>query len=311
MEIYRTASDINEHKPSAIALGFFDGLHIGHTELIKRCVEFAKESGLSADVFTFRDHPKNILGGNILIPRLITEADKLFGLENLGVDRVFDFDFTDDFHAMTPEGFARDLLKGLFSAEAVFCGFNFHFGANASGNPDTLKELGRAFGFETQVLEPVYISGRLVSSSLIRRCINSGDVEPAGRLLGRDYVLSGNVVKGRGLGRLFQFPTANFFPDESMTLPAYGVYVTETLVDGTLYPSISNIGVSPTIDDSTAVRVESYILDKEISLYGKNIKVYFKKMLREERHFEGTEALKRQISADTEYARRYFYTLNQ
>jgi len=311
MEIFRTTTDISNPRPSAIALGFFDGLHIGHTVLIKRCVACARERGLSADIFTFRDHPKNVMGGETLIPRLMNESDKLKGFYDLGVDRVFDFEFSDDFHLMTPEDFAGELLKEAFSAEIVFCGFNFRFGADASGDPEMLTELGLAYGFETKILDPVYVSDRIVSSSLIRRCINSGEVEPAGRLLGRDYALRGVVEKGRGLGRTFRFPTANFFPDDSMTLPAYGVYVTETQIDGENHPSITNIGVAPTLREFNAVRVESHLLDRDISLYGKKIKVFFKKMLRPEMRFANEEALKRRMAADAEQARQYFIINNR
>jgi len=311
MEIYRAIEDIDKRKPSALALGLFDGLHLGHTALIKSCVEYARGNGLSADIFTFRYNPKNVLEGELLIPRLMTESEKLLGFQELGIDRVFDFNFTDDFHTMSPERFARELLKDAFSAEAVFCGFNFSFGANASGKSDTMKELGQAIGFETHVLDPVYVSDHLVSSTLIRRCVNSGDIEPANRLLGRDFSLSGIVKKGRKLGRVLEFPTANFTLDAEITVPAYGVYVTETLADAVLHPSVTNVGIAPTIKDMSSMHVESHILDKNLTLYGKKIKVHFKKRLREERFFDSKEALQRQIVADAESARQYFYALNR
>ena len=306
MEIYQSVDEINEQKPSAIALGFFDGLHLGHTALLTECVEFAKEHGLSADVFTFRDHPKNIMSGKMLIPRLMPEPEKLDRLKVLGVDRVFDFDFEDHFHTMPPEDFAKTLLADAFCAKAVFCGFNFRFGANAAGTPGILKQIGEGIGFDTFIMDPVYVAGRLVSSTLIRRCINSGDVEPAGRLLGREYSLSGIVEKGRGLGQGFGFPTANFYPDMDMTLPAHGVYITETAADGEIYPSVSNVGICPTIKIEGSLRIETHLLDRDIDLYGKVITVLFKKMLRKERRFEGEEALKKQIAADAFAARQYF-----
>ena len=306
MEIYRTSSDIKEKRPSAVALGFFDGLHIGHTALISKCVGFAKERGLSADIFTFRDHPKNILSGKMMIPRLMSENEKLIMLSALGVDRVFDFDFADHFHTMEPGEFAGILLSDAFSAEAVFCGFNFRFGADAAGTPDALRAYGETYGYETYVMDPVYVADRIVSSSLIRRCVNSGDVEPAGRLLGREYSLNGVVEKGSGRGRGFGFPTANFFPADDMTIPANGVYVTEAVIDGDTYPSVSNVGVCPTVKDDSSLRIETHIIDTDINLYGKEIKVCFIKMLRRERRFDSEKALKRQIASDTESARRFF-----
>ena len=306
MEIYRSVEEIIERRPSAIALGFFDGLHLGHTALIEECVGFAKQRGLSADVFTFRDHPKNVMSGEMLIPRLMSEKEKLERLSMLGIDRVFDFNFSDFFHTLLPEDFAQKLLLDAFSAEAVFCGFNFRFGADAAGNPEKLRELGEKYGFDTYIMDPVYVAGRLVSSSLIRRCVNCGDVEPAGRLLGREYTLTGLVEKGRGLGQDFGFPTANFFPDKEMTLPPHGVYITEVYTGGERHPSVSNVGVSPTIKAVGAVRVETHLLDQHIDLYGKEIIISFSKMLRKERRFDSEEALIRQITTDAGSARQYF-----
>ena len=311
METCRSTSDIKAPAPpSAVALGFFDGLHLGHAALVSRTVGFARANGLSACVFTFREHPANVMNGRLIVPRLLGEGEKLNRLAALGVDRVYDFDFADGFHTMPPGDFASDLLKGAFAAEAVFCGFNFRFGAEAAGDTAALKGFGDVFGFGTHVLDPVYIAGRLVSSTLIRRCVNSGDVEPAARLLGRDFSLGGRVEAGRGLGQSLGFPTANFHPAPDLTLPAHGVYVTETRVDGAPRPSISNIGVAPTIVSGGALRVETHLLDSNPSLYGKEIEVCFKKMLRKERRFENEGALKRQIASDTETARLFFATKN-
>ena len=306
MEVCRSLEEIVSRRPSAVALGFFDGLHIGHQTLIAQCVALAKGRGLSACVFTFSEHPKNVMGGKLSVPRLQTEKEKLERLSAFGVDRVFDFDFADGFHAMSPESFAQSLLKEAFSAEAVFCGFNFRFGAEASGNTEALREYGKKFGFETHVVDPVYVSGKLVSSSLIRHCVNSGEADAASMLLGRDYGLSGVVEKGKKLGREFGFPTANINPAEGMALPAYGVYVTATLANGTLYPSVSNVGVNPTVSEGVPVRVETHLLETDISLYGEEITVFFKKMLREERRFENEKALFAQIATDAESARAFF-----
>jgi len=306
MEIYRSLSEITVRRPSAVALGFFDGLHPGHVELITRTVTFANARGLSADIFTFREHPKNVMSGRMAVPRLLTGTEKLERLSALGVARVYDFNFADGFHTMPPEVFARSLLKEAFCAEAVFCGFNFHFGAEAAGDTAALKGFGEAFGFDAWVIEPVYAGDKLVSSSLIRSEVSSGDVESAALMLGESYTLSGVVEEGQKLGRTFGFPTANILPDPELTLPARGVYVTETLVDGRRYSSVSNVGVNPTVSEENAVRIETHLLDTNQELYGENITISFKKMLRTERRFESADALTRQIAADAESARRYF-----
>ena len=306
MEKYQSLNEIKARRPSAVALGFFDGLHPGHTELISRTVAFAEAHGLSADVFTFREHPKNVMSGRLAVPRLLTENEKLERLSSLGVDRVYDFNFADGFHTMPPEVFAHSLLKEAFCAEAVFCGFNFHFGAEAAGDTSTLKKFGEALNFATWVIDPVYVEGRLVSSSLIRRNINDGDVESAALLLGKSYTLCGRVEEGRKLGHVFGFPTANITPDPELTLPAHGVYVTETFVNGSRHQSVTNVGVNPTVCDKNAIRIETHLLDANPELYGQNIHVSFRKMLRTEQRFETEEALTRQIAADAASARLYF-----
>ena len=306
MEIYHSLAEVTKRTPAAVALGFFDGLHHGHTTLISGCVQFAKERALSADVFTFKDHPKNVMRGEILVPRLLTEGEKLERLAALGVDRVFDFDFADHFQTISPEDFAQIFLAEAFSTVAAFCGFNYRFGAGAAGNPKTLQAFGETYGFETHVIDPVYIGGQLVSSTMIRRCINSGDVESAGRLLCRAYALKGVVEKGRGLGHSFGFPTANFFPARDMTLPARGVYITEAFSDGLCYPAVTNVGIAPTVNAEDPVRVETHLLDQDLDLYGKEITVNFIKMLREELRFDSKEVLKKQIASDVTAAGRFF-----
>jgi len=306
MELYNSTDEIKERRLSAVALGYFDGLHLGHAALISECVAFAEDRELSADVFTFNNHPKNVMSGEMQVPRLMPEQDKLSHLSTIGINRVFNFDFADNFHTMPPEEFASKLLVDAFAAKAVFCGFNFRFGADQAGDPEMLTEFGKKLGFRTYIIDPIYVGDHLASSTLIRRCINTGQIDSAGRLLGRDYVLRGTVDKGSGLGRDFGFPTANFYPDKEMTLPALGVYITETLANGVTYPSVTNVGVRPTIDDDSPVRVETHLLNADLTLYDKEIAVFFKKMLRKEYRFEDEEALKQQISADAANARAFF-----
>jgi len=306
MEIFRNLSSIGTRCSSAVALGFFDGLHIGHIELISSMITYAQEHRLSADIFTFSDHPKNAMSGTLAIPRLMTEAEKLDRLAALGVDRVFDFDFAHGFHTMSPDFFAHMMIKESFSAEAVFCGFNFRFGADAAGDPKTLRELGRLYGYKTFVIKPVHLDGMLVSSSVIRRSINSGDAVTAGFMLGKDYSMTGVVEEGRRLGHTLGFPTANITPDPQLTLPALGVYVTEVYAKGSRYRSVSNVGVNPTVASGNAIRLETHLLGEDIELYGETITVFLKKMLRAEQRFDNEEALKLQISSDVEAAKNYY-----
>ena len=352
MNVFENKSEVGALAPVSLALGFFDGLHIGHQQLIARCREDAGRSGRACAVFTFRENPRNVMAGRTVVPRLQTRAEKLAQLEKLGVEYVFDFAFEDGFHTMPPQAFAQELLAVCFHAEAVFCGFNFRFGKNAAGDADTLIELGGRFGYGVHVLDPVRVptghddghsgvachgggpigaachgdspsgavvspegvlcapwragaSGPTVSSTLIRGLIAEGRIEEANALLGRPYALSGMAVKGNGIGRTLGFATANFEPDPAMALPALGVYVAETLLDGVPHPSVLNIGKRPTVGGDR-VLVETHLLDLDWELYDQELTVRFLKMLRAERKFESLQELRDAVAHNKSEAEAWF-----
>ncbi|MDR1796155.1 MAG: riboflavin biosynthesis protein RibF [Clostridiales Family XIII bacterium] len=319
MEIYTRIRDIRNIAPSSVALGYFDGLHIGHRTLISKCLEDAEKHGRLGAVFTFREHPKNVLAGRIAVTRLLSPEDKHRALAEMGVDCLFELPFEAGFHQMPPEVFARDLVAGAFHARAAFCGFNFHFGKNAAGDADSLIDFGEAWGYQTYVLDPVHIrtekgvpTTQTVSSTLIRERIKSGRVEEAGRLLGGAYSLSGVATPGKQLGRMLGFPTANFPLSPAMTPPAPGVYITRTAVAfeagacPAVFPSVTNVGVNPTTDQPHGAMVETHLLDWDGELYGKALRVQFLRMLRPEQKFENLDALKAAIAKNAQEARDYF-----
>ncbi|MCL2493251.1 MAG: bifunctional riboflavin kinase/FMN adenylyltransferase [Clostridiales bacterium] len=332
MKIYEKESEIGALPMTSLALGFFDGLHIGHQQLIARCREDAKRSGRACAVFTFRENPRNVMAGRTVAPRLQTRIDKHAMLEKLGVEVLFDFAFEDGFHTMPSQVFAQELLVRRFRAQTVFCGFNFRFGKNAAGDADMLIELGQHLGYGVHVLDPVrmtvgdnpealsanntpgvsaketatpYSSGPTVSSTLIRQLIAEGRVEMAADLLGRPYALSGTAVRGNGLGRTLGFPTANFKPDSDMALPAFGVYAAKTLLNGISHPSVLNIGKRPTVDGDR-ILAETHLLDMDRELYGEELTVCFLKMLRAERKFESLQELRDAIAQNKREAEDWF-----
>jgi riboflavin kinase/FMN adenylyltransferase len=215
---------------------------------------------------------------------------------------------------MTPAAFAKDLLRTTFGAQAVFCGFNFHFGARAQGDPDLLRTLGARAGFETYVTDRVEVNGQPVSSTRIRALIEKGRVEEANTLLGTDFRLTGRIIPGAARGRTIGFPTANFKPNPSMVCPAYGVYVTTAQLDsdavGEVFPrplpAVTNIGVKPTVG-GTELLAETHIIGYEKDLYGRDLEIAFHRHLRGEKKFDSFENLKHQIAEDKTAAEAYFF----
>jgi riboflavin kinase/FMN adenylyltransferase len=245
-------------------------------------------------------------------------ASKAKLIESLGVDFLFSLPFDEHFHEMSPDSFIKDLVLKTFRAEHVSCGFNFRFGAGASGGVGLLKKEAKSFGFDFDVLEPVRIDGVLVSSTAVRHAITAGDVKLASKYLGRNYEISGEVIPGHQNGRKMGFPTANVALGDELIYPPHGVYATFTFLDENLYnetfpyeerplfrglPSVTNIGIRPTIGDKLYL-AETHILSGDYDLYGKNIRTQFIKMIRAEEKFEDLDALSAQIAADKEIAQK-------
>jgi riboflavin kinase/FMN adenylyltransferase len=286
-----------------VALGNFDGVHRGHAELIARTVRYAREHGLASAVFTFSNHPQNVIAGRNVVKHLIPPQEKIEIIRSLDVDYLFSLPFDESFHSMSPESFVRDLLLGLFRASAACCGFNFHFGKDAAGNTVSLEALARKEGFHMEVMEPFIVDGALVSSTAVRGLIAEGKVDRCEPYLGRRFAIGGEVIHGNALGRRLGFPTANIVADPALVAPAYGVYVTDTEVGGRTYPSVTNVGVRPTVGGNRAL-AESHILDFDGSVYGEHIRISFLKRLRGEQRFASPQELATQIAKDKAAARR-------
>ncbi len=289
---------------SCAALGNFDGVHRGHQELIKTCVEKAREKGLTPVVFTFLDHPMNAMSGRTVVKNIQTLEEKAESIEALGVEYMVAVPFTDDICKSSPEVFVRDILVSCLDIKEAVCGFNYSFGYKAEGSPEILRQLGEKYGFGVSVLDEFRIDGITVSSTYIRSLIDSGDMETYSKFTGRTYRIAGRVVQGRHFGRTMGFPTVNLSLSAEMALPKNGVYITRTLADGKLYASVTNVGNKPTVGifDKNA---ETHIFGFDRDMYGRYVQVEFIKMLREEKKFDSFEQLSGQISRDCENARRY------
>lgn len=280
--------------PSAVALGFFDGLHLGHIAVVQRAL-LRRE--VSSVVFTFNDKtalPKfREKKGNCII----TYEQKAELFEEVGADFLYAPDFGEikDFSARE---FVEKILKDRLCAAYVVCGYDFRFGRGGEGNPDILSALCHEQGIACEVVPPVRIGGEIVSSTEIRRLIRLGEIEKANRLLGYELSYELPVIKGNEIGRTIGFPTINQKIPDYMVSPKNGVYKSWTTVDGKTYRSITNIGVKPTVTDRGEVVTETHIIGFHGDLYGKTVKISLRGYLRGERRFESLSALKAQLSYD-------------
>lgn len=310
MEIFETLDAVSGIRPSAVALGNFDGVHLGHQELIKRTVEKARNEGLAAAVFTFSSHPKNLLPKEKKVKNIIVREDKEKLIASLGVDYLFNVPFTKAIMTMSPQTFAEQLLVDKFNMKAAFCGFNYHFGYKAAGNPEVLRSLGQTLGYQVTEIPPYKIKGEVVSSSLIRTLIASGQVEKCMTYMGRHYTIGGEVVVGNRLGKKLGFPTSNLVIDPSMVTPPNGVYVTYCTYNGVRYPGVTNVGIKPTIGHYNK-NVETHIFNFDKELYGKHITVEFLKKTRDEVKFDSVRELSEQIVRDCRDARVFHEKLKE
>lgn len=286
---------------SAVALGVFDGIHLGHRAILATAVGEARRHGLVALACTFEPHPIEVLQPARAPLPLTTLEDRLALIAETGIDATVIVAFTLEVAALEPETFVRDVLVGALKARDVVVGFNHRFGRGARGDAPLLEALGPRLGFRAHVVAPLLVDGIPVSSSEVRQALQAGDLERAARLLGRPYSVEGEVVRGAGRGRTLGFPTANVKTHRPLPLPA-GVYACRAFLGPDRYPAVINVGVRPTFGE-TELLVEAHLLDFSGDLYGRRLRLAFLRRLREERKFPDVEALRRQIALDVAAAR--------
>ncbi|MBX6376995.1 MAG: bifunctional riboflavin kinase/FAD synthetase [Clostridia bacterium] len=286
-----------------VAIGAFDGVHLGHRRLLREMVEDARREGVVGVVLTFDPHPRAVLQSHRPLRYLTTQEEKLRLMAELGVETVLLYPFTPSFARMTPESFVRQVLVGELRAARVYVGFNFTFGRDGAGTPELLGSLGAELGFDTRVYGPVRVDGEPVSSSRVRQALEAGDVRRAAALLGRPYCLEGVVQHGEARGRTIGFPTANIAVPAERCRPALGVYAVRVDVAGALWAGVANLGRRPTFGGGAEL-LEVHLLDFDGELYGSRARVCFEARLREERRFPDVTALQEQIRRDVQAARR-------
>ena len=308
MQVFSSLMDIQKldlkNKNLAVALGTFDGVHIGHQNVIMQAVKLAKEhNGISA-VFTFSNHPLSIIAPERK-PLVINDTlAKIRDIEALGIDILFNIEFTAQICKMQPDAFLQ-MLKDYLSPKFVVTGPNYSFGAKGAGTPELLKSAGEKYGFKAFMQHFIYCQNDMVSSTAIRKALAEGNLACANKMLGKPFSINEEVIHGKKRGRLLGFPTANLAISAERAMVPNGVYVVRAYVDDKAYEAVASVGTNPTFEDISR-RVEVNIFDFHKDIYGKVIRVDFLKMLRREIKFTSVDALLHQMKKDVVQTKDYF-----
>ncbi|MEQ1762944.1 MAG: bifunctional riboflavin kinase/FAD synthetase [Pyrinomonadaceae bacterium] len=305
MKIFHGTENANIQRPTVLTLGVFDGLHLGHQQIMQTVAARAKATNSFATAITFDPHPRAVLHPDSAPPLLQTLDQRLANFEVLGIEQAIVIQFDREFASNPAENFLREIVHERLQAKEVYLGEGFAFGQARSGNIELLRKLSRELGFVADEVPEIVLRGQRISSSAIRRHLSEGRVNLARRMLGRPYGIEGVIVRGDRRGHTIGFPTANLRP-HNRVIPKFGVYATATLVDGTWRRSITNVGVRPTFGQDLEPSIESYIFDFDGDLYGDVLRVRFLHRIRDERKFNGIDELKTQIARDSTRALNYF-----
>ncbi len=300
---YAADKDIIPAEKRAVALGFFDGVHIGHRKILSLTARSARERGLTPAVFTFISESKELKLGT---HRLYTTREKLSLIEECGIEEVFLFDFQ-SLCNMSGEDFVNELLVKELSARLAVCGGDFRFGKGAASGVDELSSLMGDLGGEAIIAEDVTLDGKRASTTYIKELLREGNIALANSYLGSPYLHIASVEEGRGIGRSLGFPTINSSLGIKAGVLRRGVYISEVIIDSIAYPALTNIGICPTFDERCE-HAETYIIGYEGDLYGKNVTIYFHSFLRDEIKFSSKNELILQIKVDINRAKEEFLT---
>ncbi|HEX7676143.1 MAG TPA: bifunctional riboflavin kinase/FAD synthetase [Bdellovibrio sp.] len=308
MQIYQGVRQLNPVlESSVVTIGNFDGVHLGHQQLIQNVTREAQYFGVPSIVYTFHPHPMKVLHPERATERLFDLRDQQEQFETMGIDVVIIEEFTKDFAKVTPQDFLENYIVKNLHPKTLVVGHDFTFGADRAGNIPFLEKFCAEKGIRLIIIPPFQQNSLVVSSTKIREALKEGQVEKANELLGRTYYLRGHVEKGFQRGRTIGVPTANIHPDIEF-VPRKGVYFTQTKIGGHYHTSITNIGINPTFheDKKSPIKIESHIFDFDAQLYGVEVEVFLCHFHRDEKKFNGIEELKAQIQDDMTQARRYF-----
>ena len=306
MEIITNLDQLNIEFKTALAIGKFDGIHMGHQKIIMALAARKKE-GLKTVIFTFDPSPAALFSGKP-VPELTTKEEKRRYFEKMGViDYLIEFPLTFESAAIEPEDFIKDILVDKLNVGFIAAGVDVSFGNKGKGDYRLLEEKGKVYGYESDIINKVeYSDGREISSTYVRETIAQGDMKKVRDLLGRPYYISGIIQHGKSLGHTIGVPTVNIIPEPVKLLPPNGVYYSYVVLEGKTYKGMTNIGFKPTVSNEKQMGVETYIYDFNEDIYGKFIEVELLCFRRPEMHFDGVESLTRQMKSDIEAGNKYF-----
>ena len=307
MEIFYGIDKFSEsHKcGTCVAVGTFDGLHVGHRLIVQTLVETAVKKGLKSLILTFDPHPRKVLFPEKDLNLILSPDEKVEVLATTGVDYLVIHRFSKDFAAVNSADFMQKVLVHQLGMQYLVSGFNNHFGCDRMGDTDTLNQYGQRFGFGVSRIDAKQLDGISASSTLVRNALLDGDVSAASEILGYSFYISGKVVHGRHIGTSIGFPTANILPDcADKLIPKTGVYAAALQVEGNLYQSVVNIGDNPTVSDSHKTTIEAYILDFEGNIYNRNVRVYLYRRIRDQKKFSDLAQLAAAIRQDINELKR-------
>lgn len=305
MKVIRDIKDINFiEKKRYIALGVFDGIHLGHRNLIESTVDRARKNNGLSIVVTFEPHPDRIIFPDKNIMHITTLEEKIEIIRTLGVDILFILKFGPWIRNMQPNVFLFRILNEKLGANEIFVGFNYKFGYKGKGDIELLKKYEKLYNYKSNILDPKTVNGKIVSSTLIKKYIEKGNIKEAAKLLGNKYSISGKVIKGENIGKkVMKIPTANLMVHEDKIIPGNGVYLTEVMIDRIKYYGLMNIGKRPTFKGENRT-IEVYIMDFDKNIYKKDIVCYVLDKIRDEKYFDSAEKLRKQIMKDVSISRK-------
>jgi riboflavin kinase/FMN adenylyltransferase len=305
---HKGAFSYKNDRSSVVTIGTFDGVHIGHAEILKRLVASSEKDNLDSVLLTFFPHPRMVLQENSDLKLINTLSEKKQRLQEIGINHLVIHPFTKEFSRLTAVEYVRDILVNQLKAKKVIIGYDHRFGRNRTANITDLIEFGKTYDFEVEEISAQELNEVAVSSTKIRKALEAGAIETANTFLGYAFTISGKVVTGKALGRTMDYPTANLKPTETYKLvPRNGVYLTEAIIDGTLVKGITSIGTNPTVG-GTEKTIETYFLDFEKDIYGEKLQLRFITHIRDEETFKDLADLKTAIQKDEAFARTYLKT---
>lgn len=304
MKIFNNSNIKNQVVRPILTIGTFDGIHIGHQEILRRLIEEAREKNGESVLFTFHPHPREVIfPDNHGLKMISTQEEKMWFLDQLGIDSIILFPFTKEFSQLTAEEFVKNILVDDIGVSKVVIGYDHQFGNNREGNIELLKELGKKYDFEVEEIPAQDIDDINVSSTKIRKALQVGDMETVSQYLGRPFEINGTIVEGNKLGRTMGYPTANIeVGDAKKILPGNGAYVVRVFVRKEEYKGMMNIGFNPTHNLKNKESVEVFIHDFNDDIYGEKVKVEVLTKIRDEKKFDSPEDLKAQLEKDEAFS---------